>query len=74
MVCGRALAQAMRISCCTIEKGQIAAGTYVDDPLSTFAGSDEEIDRNVGQLVGMLLAIGTTLRSTKPNIPMRLSP
>ena len=65
MICGRALAQAMRMACCVIDDGMMSAATYVDDPIATFAGTDKEIEVNMGKMMAMLLAMGYELAFSK---------
>ena len=62
LVCGRALALAMRLSMGLIEDGTLSASTYVDDPISTYAGGDEsEHEEALCVSVAGLLALGYDL-------------
>ena len=43
----------------------MSASTYVDDPIASFIGDDEEQDLNMGKLIGSILAMGFELAFAK---------
>ena len=65
MVCGRALALVMRLAAPTVPPDAMTASCYVDDPLSTFIGTQQEQDNNIAKFVGCILAMGFELSFPK---------
>ena len=65
LICGRALALAMRLVASLLEDGVMNAGTYVDDPLISFMGNQEEQYEAMGLVIGGLLAMGYELAFAK---------
>ena len=47
----------MRLTGALVDTQVSSSSTYVDDPLSTYYGTDEETDRAIAKQVGGLLAI-----------------
>ena len=65
LVCGRALALAMRLAAATVEGSAMSASTYVDDPIASFIGDDDQQDDNMCLVVAALLAFGYDLAFNK---------
>ena len=65
LICGRALALAMRLAASTTDRAVLNASTYVDDPIISVMGSSSEQDVAIGQFVGSLLAMGFDLAFAK---------
>ena len=65
LICGRALALAMRLVASLLEDGVMNAGTYVDDPLISCMGNQEEQSEAMGLVIGGLLAMGYELAFAK---------
>ena len=70
LVCGRALALAMRMAAATIPEGAVSTSTYVDDPISTFIGEQQGRSLSIGKLVGSILAMGFDLVFAKAHDSM----
>ena len=58
LICGRALALVMRLAASTVPPDAMTASCYVDDPLSTFIGSQEGQDNHIAKFVGVHLGNG----------------
>ena len=65
LICGRSLAQAMRMAMSTTTEHEATSSCYVDDPIMTFFGTAAENEHNMIKVVACLAALGYDLAYSK---------
>mgnify|MGYP002281324822 CR=1 FL=1 len=65
LICGRSLALAMRLCFGLLEDGRGSSSTYVDDPLSSYIGTDDEQEEAICITTAGLLILGFDLAFDK---------
>ena len=68
LISGCGLAQAMRLNTRVVPTSAVRSSTYVDDPLITLVGAEQEADRSMAKVVLCLRALNYDLAFEKHNI------